>query len=145
AIQNSSMFVVNADASRLRQVFTNIVENSFYYTEAGGKLKISLTTCDEYGSPIQGDRTPVGIILHFDDSEPGVPTELLPRIFDRFFRVDQSRSRTLGGSGLGLSICKKIVESHGGIIQALPSPFGGVRMEIRLPVAVNPARGGESK
>ncbi len=143
AIKNGQMFVVNADASRLRQVFNNLLENSFYYTETDGKLTIDLTACDEYGAPTVGDGKPAGLIIRFDDSEPGVPVELLPRIFDRFFRVDQSRSRTLGGSGLGLSICKKIVESHGGIIQALPSPLGGVRMEMRLPIAPGASRGGE--
>ncbi len=114
--------MVNADVNRMRQVFSNLLENSFRYTNPGGTVKIS------------GEANSTSLILRVDDSEPGVPAEMLPKMFDRFFRVEQSRSRSLGGSGLGLSICKNFVSEHGGTIEALPSPLGGVRMEIKLPI-----------
>lgn len=116
--------LVNADVNRMRQVFSNLLENSFRYTNLGGTVQIS------------GEAKDGSLILRVDDSEPGVPEDMLPKMFDRFFRVEQSRSRSLGGSGLGLSICKNFVAEHGGTIEAQPSPLGGVRMEIILPIAI---------
>lgn len=116
--------LVNADVNRMRQVFSNLLENSFRYTNLGGTVQIS------------GEAKNGSLILRVDDSEPGVPVEMLPKMFDRFFRVEQSRSRSLGGSGLGLSICKNFVAEHGGTIEAQQSPLGGVRMEIILPIAI---------
>ena len=69
-----------------------------------------------------------------EDSGPGVPPESVPHLFDRLYRVDKSRSRALGGSGLGLSICKSIVETLGGQIRASNAPSGGLRIEIELPL-----------
>jgi len=74
-------------------------------------------------------------IVDWEDSEPGVPAEALPRLFDRFFRVEHSRSRESGGSGLGLAICKSIVEAHGGSIVARSSELGGVLIQVQLPLA----------
>ena len=68
----------------------------------------------------------------FEDSPPGVPSEALDRIFDRLYRVDKSRSRALGGSGLGLSICKEIVIGHGGAIRASHSSLGGLLISIEF-------------
>jgi len=65
---------------------------------------------------------------------PGVPPGSLEHLFDRLYRVDKSRSRALGGSGLGLSICKSIVETLGGQIRAVNAPSGGLRIEIVLPL-----------
>lgn len=67
------------------------------------------------------------------DSAPGVGPEQLPRLFDRFFRADASRSRRSGGAGLGLSICQRIVEAHEGRIEARPSPLGGLWLRVELP------------
>jgi two-component system sensor histidine kinase BaeS len=64
-----------------------------------------------------------------------VPEEALPRLFDRLYRVDTSRNRDSGGSGLGLSICRHIIENHGGRIWAQRSPQGGLAIEIQLPLA----------
>jgi two-component system sensor histidine kinase BaeS len=64
-----------------------------------------------------------------------VPADALPRLFERFYRVDASRSRASGGAGLGLSICRSIVAAHGGDIAASASPLGGLRVSVTLPVA----------
>lgn len=122
AISNESC-TVYADNNRMRQVFINLLENSLRYTDQGGKLKLSM------------DKSPTAVVLRFDDSPPGIPEELLPKIFDRFFRVEASRSRELGGSGLGLAICKTIIEAHSGSITASKSELGGIRIEVILPTA----------
>lgn len=122
AIVNESC-TVYADNNRMRQVFINLLENSLRYTDQGGKLKLSM------------EKSPTAVVLRFDDSHPGIPDELMPRIFDRFFRVESSRSRELGGSGLGLAICKTIVEAHSGHISASNSELGGIRIELVLPTA----------
>ena len=77
----------------------------------------------------QGDK----VIVSIQDSAPGVPDAALPHLFERLFRVDKSRSRALGGSGLGLSICKNNVEAHGGTIRARHSPLGGLLIEVTFP------------
>lgn len=114
---------VYADNNRMRQVFINLLENSLRYTDSGGTLKLSI------------EKSPSAVVLSFDDSKPGVPEEMLPKIFDRFFRVEPSRSRELGGSGLGLAICKTIVEAHSGTISASKSALGGIKIQIVLPTA----------
>jgi two-component system sensor histidine kinase BaeS len=113
---------VIADRLRLQQVFTNLLENSLRYTDAGGVLRISSTSDADW------------LTLRFDDSAPGVPPEALPRLFERFYRADPSRSRAHGGSGLGLAISQRLVEAHGGTMIASASPLGGLRIELRLPL-----------
>ena len=74
-------------------------------------------------------------VLDIQDSAPGVESALLPKLFERFFRVESSRSRSSGGSGLGLSICESIVLAHAGSIRAMPSPLGGLWIQVQLPLA----------
>ena len=74
-----------------------------------------------------------GAVLTVEDSGPGVSEEQRAHLFDRFYRAEGSRSRTTGGSGLGLSICKNIAEAHGGSIEAGHSPLGGLSIRVRLP------------
>lgn len=114
---------VRADAKRLRQVFGNLLENSYRYTDPQGRVVVS--------SQCQAGK----VLVTVEDSTPGVPDEALPRLFDRLFRVDKSRSRALGGSGLGLSICKNIIEAQGGRIYAQHATLGGLAVHIELPVA----------
>ena len=109
------------DARRLRQLFANLFENSCRYTDAGGALRL------------QARREGRQMLIDLHDSAPGVRDEHLPRLFERFFRVEPSRSRRSGGAGLGLSICQRIVEAHEGRIQAGPSPLGGLWLRVVLP------------
>lgn len=120
-VPTEEKLIIDGDSSRIRQVITNLVENSLRYTNKGGTLRISHS---------RSDKT---LKLFFEDTEPGVPDELLPKLFDRFFRVESSRSRTLGGSGLGLAICLNNMQMLGGTIEASHSAMGGLRIELTLP------------
>jgi two-component system sensor histidine kinase BaeS len=129
-IDSFSQPTVDGDAHRLHQVFMNLLENTLAYTDEGGALRIDVT--------VEGAWTGNCLTLLFDDSSPGVPESELPRLFDRLFRGETSRSRELGGSGLGLSICRATVEAHGGTIDASASPLGGLRVTVTLPLAASP-------
>ena len=118
--------VVQGDASRLHQVFMNLLENTLRYTDRGGRLAI--------GARIEGAQGEQRLMLDFDDSAPGVADAELPRLFERLFRGEASRNRALGGSGLGLAICRSTIEAHGGTIDAAPSPLGGLRITLALPL-----------
>jgi two-component system sensor histidine kinase BaeS len=118
--------VVLGEARRLHQAFMNLLENTLSYTDPGGRLQI--------GARIKRLDDRNWLQLQFDDSPPGVAPEELPRLFDRLFRGEASRSRALGGSGLGLAICRATVEAQGGLIEAAPSPLGGLRLAVRLPL-----------
>lgn len=115
--------MVRGDADRLYLAVTNLVENAVKYAEADGNVQISAWSQD-------GDAC-----LSVADSGPGIPVEALPYIFDRFFRVDAARSRSEGGAGLGLAICKEIVEAHGGRVSVDTKPGFGSRFSISLPAA----------
>jgi two-component system sensor histidine kinase BaeS len=110
------------DAERMSQLFSNLLKNTLRYTDPGGKLEIS------------AEMTKTTIQLNFMDSAPGVPEASLPRLFDRLYRVENSRSREHGGAGLGLALCRNIVEAHNGTIEARPSPLGGLWIAIILPL-----------
>ncbi|EIJ44142.1 histidine kinase,HAMP domain-containing protein,histidine kinase [Beggiatoa alba B18LD] len=112
------------DARRFMQLLHNLLENSLRYTDAGGKVVISTALSS----------TQETIIITLEDTPPSVPTEALPNLFERLYRVDKSRSRALGGAGLGLAICKNIVEAHNGTIQAFHASLGGLGIRIELPL-----------
>jgi len=112
---------IHADRDRLGQLFSNLLTNSLRYTESGGKLEIRVV-----------DRSNQ-LEIQFNDTEPSVPDEEIPRLFDRLYRVESSRSRETGGTGLGLAICKNIVEAHQGTISAWRSPYDGLQITIELP------------
>ncbi|MEM5400048.1 ATP-binding protein [Paraburkholderia unamae] len=112
---------LSGDPYRLTQLWKNLLENALRYTNAGGRVRLSVTSNDN------------DIHVDVQDSFPPVPAPLLPHLFDRFFRVDPSRSRQSGGAGLGLALCKHIVEQHGGTIEASRSPLGGLRILVQLP------------
>lgn len=114
--------MITGDPDRLTQLFSNLIKNALAYTDVPGIFEISC-------SADQGHA-----LIIFEDSNPGVPQALLPRIFDRLFRADASRNRSHGGSGLGLAICRHIVIAHQGEISAGESRLGGIRITIRLPL-----------
>ena len=114
---------VLADPDRLRQVFVNLMDNAIKYTQIGGRVRV--TACR-----VNGD-----VRVTVSDNGPGIAAEHLPRIFERFYRVDKARSRELGGTGLGLSIVKHIVQAHGGRIWAESRVGQGTEFHFTLPVA----------
>lgn len=111
-----------ADAKRLKQLFSNLLKNTLRYTDAPGTLEV-----------IEEVRK-THVIIHFKDSAPGVAPETLNKLFERLYRVEGSRNRASGGAGLGLSICKNIVDSHDGALSAALSPHGGLWITIKLPL-----------
>lgn len=122
--------VVRADAEKLSRVLGNMLQNSCKYMAMRG------TDRDDPPSVTVG----IGLSGSFasltvEDNGPGIETEALPHLFDRFYRADLSRSSETGGSGLGLSIVRQIVEEHGGIVSAMNRPLGGAAFVILLPLA----------
>jgi two-component system sensor histidine kinase BaeS len=113
--------LVLADPDRMRQVFANLFENSLRYTDAGGTVRL--------GSHAVARR----IHLVLDDSAPGVPDAALARLAERFYRVDASRSRDHGGAGLGLALCRRLLEAQGAALAFAHSPLGGLRVTISMP------------
>jgi len=114
---------VLADENRLSQVFLNLLDNAVKYTPDGGSVKISVLPRDKY---LQVDISDTGI---------GIPQDDLPRIFERFYRVDKARSRQLGGTGLGLSIVKHIVQGHDGQVWVKSEPGRGSTFSFTIPKA----------
>lgn len=108
------------DPARMTQVFTNIVDNALRHTPAGGRVTLSAKPA------------PHGVDISIRDSGPGLPSEDLERIFDRFYRADASRNRGDGGSGLGLAIAKSIVQAHNGQIRAESEMGSGLMIVITL-------------
>jgi two-component system, OmpR family, sensor histidine kinase BaeS len=115
--------LARADKARLRQLLDNLLSNAMRYTDPAGHVQLGITREGETWR------------LRIDDTAPGVPPSAQPHLFERMYRVEPSRSRQFGGAGLGLAICRNIVEAHGGRIDASPSPEGGLRIDIALPVS----------
>ena len=113
------------DAERVGQVVTNLVSNAIHFNREGGEVR--LQTRAENGT----------VFLKVSDTGVGIPNEDVPHIFERFYRVDKSRSRIQGKTGLGLAICKAIVEAHSGAIDVNSQPGGGSTFEVRLPAHKN--------
>ncbi|TEW53745.1 HAMP domain-containing protein [Psychromonas sp. RZ22] len=115
---------IEGDKKSLTQLLSNLLENSLRYTDAPGSLKVHLSCSNKL------------VNICIEDSAPGVPEEALPKLFERLYRVDKSRSRLSGGAGLGLSICQKIVQAHQGKMVATHSQLGGLAITISLPLSV---------
>jgi signal transduction histidine kinase len=122
---------VNGDLFRLTQVFRNVVDNALRYTPKGGSITISLT---EEDLACQG-RTRGCLVTRVRDTGAGIPPEDVPHIFERFFRVDSSRSRQKGGRGLGLAIVQRIIEGHGGEVWAESQVGKGTTIAYALPLS----------
>jgi two-component system, OmpR family, sensor kinase len=110
------------DELRLRQAVGNLLANTRAHTPAGTRIVLSVSTRDGMA------------VVEVADDGPGVPADVMGRVFERFFRADPSRSRASGGSGLGLSIVAAIAEAHGGSVEVESPPAGGAVFRILLPL-----------
>jgi len=113
---------IQGDPARLSQLLHNIWQNSLIYTDAPGHIHLKLSN--------QG----ATCWLEVEDSAPGVLAASLPRLFERLYRVDSSRRRSAGGSGLGLALVERIAQAHGGTVSAAASTLGGLQIRVELPV-----------
>ena len=112
---------IEIDTDKMTQVIDNIINNAIKYSPDGGKITVTMKTTDDQ------------MILSISDQGLGIPKQDLPRIFDRFYRVDRARSRAQGGTGLGLSIAKEIIKQHKGFIWAKSEYGKGSTFTIVLP------------
>ena len=112
---------IEIDTDKMTQVIDNILNNAIKYSPDGGKITVNMKTTDDQ------------MILSISDQGLGIPKEDLPKIFDRFYRVDKARSRAQGGTGLGLAIAKEIVKQHNGFIWAKSEYGKGSTFTIVLP------------
>ena len=108
----------------LRRLFENLIDNALRY---GGEAKVALTSGEGQAEAL------------IDDPGPGIPEALRERVFDPFYRVEASRSRDTGGSGLGLAVVRAIVQRHDGAIQLEDRPGGGLRVRVTLPLGTSPS------
>ena len=112
---------IEIDTDKMTQVIDNILNNAIKYSPDGGKITVSMKTTDDQ------------MILSISDQGLGIPKQDLPKIFDRFYRVDRARSRAQGGTGLGLAIAKEIIKQHNGFIWAKSEYGKGSTFTIVLP------------
>jgi heavy metal sensor kinase len=113
---------LSADQDLLLQLILNLLDNALKHTPSGGSIDVSWRKEDGQAKVV------------VSDEGPGIPSEHLPHIFDRFYRVDKARSRDGGGVGLGLSICRWIAQAHGGSIEADNAPGQGATFTVQLPI-----------
>lgn len=115
---------VNLDKDRMEQVLMNILSNAIKYTNTGGSIYVDIR--EQSGE----------VRISVKDTGIGIPEESLPRIFERFYRVDKARSRAMGGTGLGLAITKEIIDSHNGYLEAESTVGQGTTITIVLPAVI---------
>ncbi|WP_063821763.1 sensor histidine kinase [Nocardia pneumoniae] len=124
-LDTASSMPINVDPARLRQALGNLVSNALEHVPAGGTVSVAVRGLDD------------SVALSVRDTGPGIAAEHLPHLFDRFYRIDTSRSRTSGGSGLGLAITRHLVEAHAGRL-TVTSEFGaGSTFTIVLPSSLS--------
>ena len=115
--------LVLAAKDEIHQVIYNLTDNAVKYSAVGGSVQVSLRRAGEE------------VVLAVADNGAGIPEEDLPRVFERFYRVDKARSRAAGGTGLGLSIVRDTVEKRNGTVEVRNRPEGGAVFTIRWPLA----------
>jgi len=120
-VMTGESITVSGDAFRLKQVFVNLIDNAVKYNNPGGEVKVSSQVDD------------IQIVVEIKDNGIGISQADQQRIFERFYRIDKSRSRTQGGSGLGLAIVKKIVDEHSGTVSVESAPGEGSTFRVTLP------------
>ena len=129
AIENSVLTAhVNADREAIHQVFSNLIENALKYAASGKRVVLGARAAG-------GGEAKTGVEFYVKDFGPGISSEHLPRLFERFYRVDKARSRESGGTGLGLAIAKHIVLAHGGTIRAESELNHGSTFLFTLPAS----------
>jgi signal transduction histidine kinase len=119
---------VNIDSRRIGEVLRNLLENAVAHTAKEGSITVAAKQRDNW------------VEVSVTDTGEGIPTKDLPNIFERFYRVDKSRTRATGGSGLGLTIAKRLVEAHGGKIEVQSEPGKGSRFSFTISVAEQDSR-----
>lgn len=128
---------VAGDRARLKQVVVNLLDNAIKYTPEGGTVSMNVGTHDGKA------------VLEVTDTGLGIPADALPRVFERFFRVDKARARAEGGAGLGLAIVKSICTAHHGRVDVTSNPGHGSRFRVELPLVdaqqPNPHRNGHNE
>jgi two-component system, OmpR family, sensor kinase len=132
SVQPGAAFLVTGDEPRLRQVIGNLMSNALTHTPDGTPIEVSI------GSGTLDPRLPnssPAVTLDVTDHGPGMTTEQAQRVFERFYRTDQARTRATGGSGLGLAIVNALVTAHGGVASVRTAPNKGATFRIALPLA----------
>ncbi|MFZ0611589.1 MAG: ATP-binding protein [Desulfobacterales bacterium] len=123
SVEAADDLTANLDATLLEQAFVNLIDNAVNYSEDGSPVRI-------FASRMADE-----VVIDFSDRGSGIPNKHLPRLFERFYRVDKARSRKLGGTGLGLAIVKHIVQAHGGHVTVESSLGQGSTFRVHLPLA----------
>jgi signal transduction histidine kinase len=117
-----AQFPVFGNGKRLKQMLINLLDNAIKYSGLPVELHL--------------ERDGIWVVLHIVDQGEGIAPRHLPRIFERFYRVDEARTRSTGGSGLGLSIVEQIVKEHGGTVELVSSRGEGTTATVRLPAYI---------
>lgn len=118
---SAGLYEIRGDETQLTSMFANLVENAIKYTPRGGRVDV------------EGESSEREVAVRVSDTGIGIPEGSLPRIFERFYRVDKARSKETGGTGLGLSIVRHVAEKHGGTVAVESSVGEGTTFTVRLP------------
>lgn len=121
----SQTYVIEGDNDRLIQVFVNLLVNAISYSQAGKSITIQI------------EQVKNEVVVIIEDEGIGIEALELPRLFERFYRVDSARSRDSGGTGLGLAIVKHLIEAHHGTVEVYSEPSVGTAFYIKLPIQQN--------
>jgi two-component system sensor histidine kinase BaeS len=123
--------LVQGDNMRLRQVFSNLVDNAIRHSAPNDTVSLETNLIDDPERPL--------VQITVRDTGEGITEDFIPQVFDRFSRADPSRTRGTGGSGVGLAICQKLVEAHGGTISVTSRIGEGSSFIVKLPASPGPA------
>jgi two-component system, OmpR family, sensor kinase len=133
-LETPAALVVTGDDLQLRQVVANLLGNARRHTPAGTPVRVTLRV-DGHGRAAGADQASGLAVLTVADDGPGMEPDVAAKVFEPFYRADKSRSRELGGAGLGLAIVDAIVEAHGGTVRVVTSPGAGAAFTVTLPLA----------
>jgi two-component system, OmpR family, sensor kinase len=137
-VQPGAAFIVIGDEPRLRQVIGNLMSNALTHTPDGTSIEVMISSGTVAPEPVPGELPPAptpAVVLEVKDYGPGMTAEQANRVFERFYRADQARTRATGGSGLGLAIVAALVAAHGGTASVQTAPGQGATFRVVLPLA----------